>query len=439
MNKILLIAQREYITRVRNKTFLVSTFLLPIAMVLFIAGATFLGIKGRDLQRVAVNDPNNFFSSNLKNTSTITFDFPKDVDTNNYIKKGYTAILVFPKWVDKTSMNYVLRSPKQLGFDAKETIEKKIDKALEDKMLEQQGITPALLDSLRKAAPKTNMAEVTDDSGKSKIASSGLSLTIGYVCGILIYIMMFVYGAQVMRGVMEEKTNRIAEVIVSSVKPFQLMLGKIFGIGAVGLTQFLLWFVLIFALSSAAQLLIPNDIMQEVQQLQQTSTVGSAPALQTSETAQKIFSFQQTMGTANWPLIIGCFLFFFLAGYLFYAALFAAVGCMVNEDPQEAQSLMLPITMPIIFAFIIMQSAVQNPNSSLAFWGSIIPFTSPIVMMARIPSNPPLWQILLSMALLIGGFVATGWMAGKIYRTGILMYGKKGSWKEMMKWVFAKS
>ena len=439
MNKILLIAKREYITRVRNKTFLVSTFLLPIAMVLFIAGATFLGIKGRDLQRVAVNDPNNFFSSNLKNTSTITFDFPKDVDTNNYIKKGYTAILVFPKWVDKTSMNYVLRSPKQLGFDAKETIEKKIDKALEDKMLEQQGITPALLDSLRNAAPKTNMAEVTDDSGKSKIASSGLSYGIGYACGILIYIMMFVYGAQVMRGVMEEKTNRIAEVIVSSVKPFQLMLGKIFGIGAVGLTQFLLWFVLIFALSSAAQLLIPNDIMQEVQQLQQTSTVGSAPALQTSETAQKIFSFQQTMGTANWPLIIGCFLFFFLAGYLFYAALFAAVGCMVNEDPQEAQSLMLPITMPIIFAFIIMQSAVQNPNSSLAFWGSIIPFTSPIVMMARIPSNPPLWQILLSMALLVGGFVATGWMAGKIYRTGILMYGKKGSWKEMMKWVFAKS
>jgi ABC-2 type transport system permease protein len=179
--------------------------------------------------------------------------------------------------------------------------------------------------------------------------------------------------------------------------------------------------------------------MQEVQQLQQTSTVGSAPALQTSETAQKIFSFQQTMGTANWPLIIGCFLFFFLAGYLFYAALFAAVGCMVNEDPQEAQSLMLPITMPIIFAFIIMQSAVQNPNSSLAFWGSIIPFTSPIVMMARIPSNPPPEQILLSMALLVGGFVATGWMAGKIYRTGILMYGKKGSWKEMMKWVFAKS
>jgi ABC-2 type transport system permease protein len=339
----------------------------------------------------------------------------------------------------KTKFNYILRSPKQLGFTAKEDIEQKIDKALEDKMLQQQGITSNLLDSLRKAAPGAKMTELTDNSGESKTVSSGLSYGIGYACGILIYMMMFIYGAQVMRGVMEEKTNRIAEVIVSSVKPFQLMLGKIFGIGAVGLTQFLLWFVLIFALTSAVQLFIPKELLLEVQQMQQSGVPGTAAGAQTSEAAQKIYNFQQTMGTANWPMIIGCFLFYFLGGYLFYSALFASVGCMVNEDPQEAQSLMLPITMPIVFGFIIMQSAVQNPNSGLAFWGSMIPFTSPIVMMARIPSNPPLWQIGLSMALLIIGFIGTGYMAGKIYRTGILMYGKKGTWKEMMKWVFAKS
>jgi ABC-2 type transport system permease protein len=438
MNKIRLIALREYTTRVRNKTFLISTFLLPIVMVLFIAGAAFLGIQGRQKHNIAVTDPNNFFAANLKNTSTISFGFAQGVDTNNYVQKGYTAILVFPKLEGKQGLNYVLRSPKQMGFEAKEVIERKVSKALEDRMLQQQGITPGILDSLRNAAPEASLAEVTDDSGRGKIASSGLSYGIGYACGILIYIMMFVYGAQVMRGVMEEKTNRIAEVIVSSVKPFQLMLGKIFGIGAVGLTQFLLWFVLIFALSSVSQLFIPADVLKEIQQMQQSGIPAGAAGVQASATAQKIYSVQQTLGTANWAMIAGCFLFFFLAGYLFYAALFASVGCMVNEDPQEAQSLMLPITMPIIFAFIIMQSAVQNPDSKLAFWGSIIPFTSPIVMMARIPSHPPLWQILLSMSLLVGGFLATGWMAGKIYRTGILMYGKKGSWKEMMKWVVAK-
>ena len=218
------------------------------------------------------------------------------------------------------------------------------------------------------------------------------------------------------------------------------MMGKIIGIGAVGLTQFLLWMILIGGLAFAATLFIPENLIQEVQAMQQNNAMpgGFSGMGQASDQAQKIYDMQQTMGTLPWAKIILYFLFYFLGGYLFYAALFASVGCMVNEDPQEAQSLMLPITMPIVFGFIIMQGAIQNPNSTIAFWGSIIPFTSPIVMMARIPSDPPMWQILLSMAMLIGGFLGTGWMAGKIYRTGILMYGKKGSWKQMMKWVFAK-
>ena len=438
MSKIGLVAKREYMTRVRNKTFLVSTFLLPLVFVLFIAGAVFLSIKGRDNHKVAVVDQDGYFKSVLKSSGTITFEFPQGIDTSNYESKGYSDILIFPKWDGKSSLNYTLRSPKQIGSSAKDAIENKVEKAIEDKILLMNGLSNKMLDSLRDASPKANLNEVSSSNGETKKVNSGLASGIGFACGILIYMMMFIYGAQVMRGVMEEKTNRIAEVIVSSVKPFQLMLGKIFGIGAVGLTQFLMWFILIFILGTVLQLFVPAHIMSEVQQLQQSGVPGTGAGIQASEAAQKIFDVKQTMSTAPWAKIIFCFVFYFLGGFLFYAALFASVGCMVNEDPQEAQSLMLPITMPIIFSFIIMQSTIQNPNSSLAFWGSIIPFSSPIVMMARIPSDPPFWQIALSMALLVLGFIATGWMAGKIYRIGILMYGKKGSWKEMMKWVFAK-
>ena len=439
MNKIWLIVKREYSTRVRNKMFLISTFLLPVILVLFIAGATYLSIKGKDLQKIAVYDPNGYFKDALKSSESVKFDFTTGVDTSNYEKKGYTGILVIPNWDGKQELEYKLRSPRQLGISTKQTIEKRINDAVQDKVLEQKGFTSKTLDSLRDASPKTRLKELSGNSGESKQINSALSWGVGFGSGMLIYLMMFIYGAAVMRGVMEEKTNRIAEVIVSSVKPFQLMMGKIIGIGAVGLTQFLLWMILIIGLFAASRLFISAEVLREVQQMQQSSNMGGAGMANASEQAQQYFKFQQTMGSAPWTLILCCFVFYFLGGYLFYAALFASVGCMVNEDPQEAQSLMLPITMPIVFGFIIMQSAIQNPNSSLAFWGSMIPFTSPIVMMARIPSEPPAWQILLSMGILIAGFLFTGWMAGKIYRTGILMYGKKGSWKQMMKWVFAKS
>jgi ABC-2 type transport system permease protein len=267
-----------------------------------------------------------------------------------------------------------------------------------------------------------------------------LASAIGYGCGILIYITMLIYGMMVMRGVMEEKTNRIAEVIVSSVKPFQLMMGKIIGIGAVGITQFILWIVLILVLSTAAQSFVSHDTMEQVQQLQQNN--GMMPgggAMQANEAAQKMYNIKHTMSTANWPVIIGCFIFYFIGGYLFYAALFAAVGSVV-EDAQGSPSLTMPITMPIIISFFIMTSAIQTPDGPLAVWASIIPFSSPIVMMARIaygiPGTVPYWQLAASMLSLIIGFLFTTWLAGKIYRTGILLYGKKTNWKDMIKWAF---
>lgn len=238
-----------------------------------------------------------------------------------------------------------------------------------------------------------------------------------------------------MRGVMEEKMNRVAEVIVSSCKPFQLMMGKIIGIAGVGITQLLLWILLIIVLISSLQFFLPADTLQQVQDAQQ----NMPGAAQNNTVALSIMKTKNTfVNDVPWLLILGCFLFYFLGGYLFYAALFAAIGSVVNEDPQEAQSLMLPVTMPIIFGFIILSSSADNPDSPAAFWASLIPFTSPIVMMGRIahgvPEAVPVWQLLLSMALLIVGFLFTTWFAGKVYRTGILLYGKKPSWKEMIKW-----
>lgn len=246
-----------------------------------------------------------------------------------------------------------------------------------------------------------------------------------------------------MRGVMEEKTTRIAEVIVSSVRPTQLMMGKIIGIGAVGVTQFILWILLIFILSNVLGMLIPPELMAQAGQAGNPTVVAGMASPANNGAIKAIAEAQQTLSAVNWLLIIGCFLFYFIFGYLFYAALFAAVGSAVNEDPQDAQSLMFPITMPIILAIIIMINAITQPESSLATWSSMIPFFSPIVMMARIPfgvpGTVPYWQLGLSMALLVAGFLFTTWLSAKIYRTAILMYGKKVTPKEFWKWAFKKS
>ena len=276
-------------------------------------------------------------------------------------------------------------------------------------------------------AADVNIENTIDTKEGGKKSEAILAYGVSFACGILIYMMMIIYGTQVMRGVMEEKTNRIAEVIISSVKPFQLMMGKILGIGAVGLTQFAIWIVLVFMMQMALPLIFPDML----QQLNSSAEMGGKAAMAASI----------TQGFASLPLLkIGVsFLFYFLAGYLTYASLFAAVGSVVSEDQQEAQQLMFPILMPIILGFVIMTKAINEPNSSLAVFGSLFPLTSPIVMMGRITYEIPAWQMILSVLLLIACFLFFTWITGKIYRTGILMYGKKPSWKEMIKWAFKKS
>lgn len=444
MNKTILIIQREYLTRVKNKRFILTTILMPLLIVGFIAVSTILAIKGKDSHKIAVVDDNGFFKGTIKNTKQLVFEFPSGVDTTNYLAKGYTDIILLPGFKSGEKMNYTIRSQKRISITTEDAISNSINAAIEDKMLQDAGINKLQLDSIHKQSQYAELKAVEENGGDVKETNAALSYGVGFGSGMLIYITMFIYGAMVMRGVMEEKTNRIAEVMISSVRPFQLMMGKIIGIGAVGLTQFLMWVILIIGLTTVAQAFIPHDVMEQVKNLQQAN--GQMPGgglMKSGEAAQQIYNVQHTLTTANWPVIIGCFVFYFLGGYLFYAALFAAVGSVVNEDPQDAQSLMLPITMPIIFSFIIMSNAVQDPNTSIAVWASIIPFSSPMVMMARIaygiPGTVPYWQLGLSMVSLIGGFLLTTWLSGKIYRTGILMYGKKVSWKEMGKWAFRKN
>src|SRR6478736_511924 len=442
MSKISLIIQREYFSRVRSRSFILTTFLTPLLFVLLIFGASFLSIKGKEQLKVAVIDENGFFKDRLKGNDDVQFYFPAGVDTSNYLSKGYSALLNITKIDSSKQQTFYVRSQKAIGIGASQTIEDKIDAVVEDNMLQQSGIMRNQLDSIHKNSHIAKIVSLEENEGATKESNQVLASVIGYVSGTLIYIVLLIYGMMVLRGVMEEKTNRIAEVVVSSVKPFELMMGKIVGIGAVGLTQFLMWIVLIIVLFTGAKAFIPDETMQQVQALQQQNGVMQNNAMQVSEGAKFIFNAQHTLSTANWPLITFCFIFYFLGGYLFYASLFAAVGC-VTEDVQSSQSLTLPITMPVIFSFIIGTNAVQVPDSGLAIWASIIPFSSPIVMMCRIaygvPGTIPYWQLITSMVALVAGFLITTWLAGKIYRTGILMYGKKTSWKEMLKWAMRKS
>lgn len=438
MDKIILIFKREYITRVRNKTFLLSTFLLPIVMILFIFGSAFFAVSGKNAHRkiAVLNDPG-YFKGNLHTDSgRLDFRFEPGIDTLNYVTKGYDAVLELSR--DSNARRFTVYSAKQLGMEAKSDIEDRLNEAYENYLLQKSGIQKAVLDSISKTSASMFRIDnrVRNEKGKTEEVNATVNYVVGFVSGILIYITMFIFGAMVMRGVMEEKTNRIAEVMVSSVKPFQLMMGKILGIAAVGLTQFLLWVILIMSLSTLATALVPHEILAQAGQANQHLPPGMSG---NAEAYAKLAQVSHVMGQVNWVKVIGCFVFYFLGGYLFYAALFAAIGSTINEDPQEAQSLMLPITMPIIFGFIILSSNMETPDSPVMVWASMIPFTSPIVMMGRIPTGVPTYQLIISMILLVAGFLFTTWLAGKIYRTGILMYGKKASWKEMMKWAFRKS
>jgi ABC-2 type transport system permease protein len=436
MSKTFIVARREFLSRVQKKTFLLTTILLPIIIFGFYAMIIYFSVKTDTALKIAVADRANLFNGNIDNQdSEMSFEFVPN-QTDEALKQklkteAYDAFVSVP--ADATLMesgDLKLISGKAMGMITQSKIERRINASLENKRLIALNISQSTLDSI-KSKGNINFTTIDGDVEKQNVA--GIAYIVGMISGFLIYLVLFIYGTMVMRGVMEEKTNRIAEVIVSSVKPFQLMMGKITGIGAVGLLQFIIWGVLVLSLQLLLPLIFPGAI-------DQMAGEGAAAGAQVNEAAKTsmIAGLMDSLREINIGFIFLCFLFYFLGGYLLYSSLFAAVGSAVNEDPQDAQSLMLPITFPIIFGIVIMMKAVNDPNSGLALFGSLFPLTSPIVMMGRLPYGVPGWQLALSAALLIGGFVGTTWVAAKIYRTGILMYGKKVTWKEMWKWTLRK-
>lgn len=444
MSKIWLVIKREYLTRVKNKTFILSTFLTPLLFAGLIGIIVFITVKNTDKEKIAILDNSGVFTKATDSIKAVQLRLNPTVDSLNYDKSGYTALLVAPHQGINQGNNWRLYSKKSLPVSAVNAIEDRIRKGVENNMLMAQfHVNNENIDSIREQAHQLQLEEKRLGAGNNdRNGSSVVAYIVGYGASFLIYITLFIYGAMVMRGVMEEKTNRIAEVIISSVKPFDLMMGKIIGIGAVGLTQFFMWIILITVFSSIIGAFIPHDVMMQVNEVNK-GVPGMQMSMQGSEAMMALGKISHELSSVNWLLITICFVFYFLFGYLFYAALFAAVGSSVNEDPQDAQSLMFPVTMPIILAIVIMINAITHPDSSLATWSSIIPFFSPIVMMARIPfgvpGTVPYWQLASSMILLILGFLGTTWLSAKIYRTGILLYGKKVTWKEMWKWAFRKS
>jgi len=427
MRKTFLIIKREYMTRVRKKTFIIGTLLFPILYLLLIFGTGYIAEKSRQQLKIAVLDSSGFFTSqklNFQNQADqssimdlVKTDAGKAYD---YDASGYDALLIIPalKWETAAPSNLVLKANKSYGAAVESAVEAKVNRIWDEVKNENLGI-----DAGKRQILALNRIQVKAVNEKDEKMDAGLSSGIGMACGFLIYFIILIYGSQVMMGVMEEKTNRIAEIIVSSVKPFQMMLGKIIGIGLVALTQFLLWIAFVFVIYNVTANLTGS---------------GSGGAAN-----QIVGSIQTIFTSVNLPLTLFCFAFYFLGGFFFYSSIYGAIGSAINEDVREAQSLSFPVTMLVIISIVLMTTAVNDPTGPIAVWGSIIPLSSPIVMMARIPygvpGTVPVWQLALSMGLLIAGFVFTTWFAAKIYRTGILMYGKKTSWKEMLRWAFRKN
>lgn len=440
MHKTWLIIQREYLSRVKKKSFIILTLLIPVIIAAFIGLQIFLAMGGnKETQHIAVIDESGLFSGKLKDGQQLFFTFLKDEEPQTYVtqyeKAGYNGLLVIPKFNLNNPNGFVYYSKHQLGLGPYAYITDQLNNVIEDQRMIAAGIDKQKLDQVK--ADVSLLQPGIAASGESKSSSeyaTYASTAVGYICGFLIYFVLLIYGTQVMRGVAEEKTNRIAEVLVSSVKPFQMMIGKVVGIAGVGLTQFLIWLILglvaFFALGSLAPSLAHHA--GNIQQMQQMGNAGNAQVAEAFSKAKDVLLLLPVTE------IILCFLFFFLGGYLIYAALFAAVGSAVDQDMTESQALTLPITMPLIISFLIMFNAIQQPNSPLAVFCSIFPLSSPLVMMARIPFGVPWWQLGLSIIVLILGILVTIWMAGKIYRTGILMYGKKVTLKELGRWAFRK-
>ena len=420
MRKIWLIIKREYLVRVRKKAFIVMTIVGPLLMAALMIVPTYLANETQELRTIAIAEDNFEFTNQIEDTDFLHFSkIPTEeaiLLRNDFSESNYYALLYIE------GDNFTLYSNQQISLSVSKAIENQLEQIIEHQKLKAAGIDLTILSEAQSTVHITT--KIITEDGSTTNSQAEASMGIGFICGILIYMFIFMYGTMVMRGVIEEKTSRIVEVIISSVKPFQLMMGKILGVALVGLTQFALWILLTIAIASVAELMFmdASSLTTELDSTQQSVLLSELSNL---------------TGGINLVQIFISFIFYFLAGYLMYSSLFAAVGSAVDAE-SDTQQFVLPITIPLILAFILIQPIMENPDGPLAFWMSIIPFTSPVIMMVRLPFGVANWELTLSMGILILSFVLTTYLAGKIYRTGILMYGKKTSYKELWKWLSYK-
>ena len=453
------VISREYTTRVKKKSFLVTTFVVPILFAAMMV-VVFL-IMGNTKERkmdVAVVDQSGIVMSHLESGDRVTYtDYSSEVpDSIKAHLKDYgkdALVVVSPLDSVKKTVSVQAYSKDPLGVEFTGGLSRKVDDAVEEYRIAQYGIDnlPQIMEDVKS---NVKVSEYTlDESGKESVSESGIYMIVSMLLGIIIWMFIMMFGGQVMSSVIEEKSSRVVEVLISSVKAVDLMFGKIIGIALVALTQFLLWIVLTVILTSAASMFMGKDMLKSFSGDPQmmAQTVGMTPeqmeaiggvVAATDTTATEAINSQpdglqtvmSTLSNIPWTKLIISFLIFFILGYLLYASLYAAIGSAV-ESVEDTQQLQMPITIPLMIAYLVILMAFQNPDSPVVVWTSMIPFTSPIVMLARIPYGVPMWQLVLSIALLFFTFVGCAWLSAKIYKVGILMFGKKSTFKDLWKWL----
>jgi ABC-2 type transport system permease protein len=438
MNKIFLIIQREYLVRVRKPIFIIMTLLGPLLMCLPYALTFYFLTRETEVKNIMLLDESGLMGDTLKGTKSLKLNMLKQVNlpqAKEIFKNSNEYALVYVPKMDLKNLGKVeIFTKKNISIEVQEKIKDLLSQELERQRYLQAGVNKEMLKNLEvNLAIKASMLE--GDTEKS--SSAAANAAIGFGGAFFLYILLFIYGVQVMRGVLEEKTSRIMEVIVSSVKPFQLMMGKIIGIGLVGLTQFLVWILLATLLTTGISYLYKDKLVEKAK-TEQAKNQNLSTITQPSTTTPKLSSPLDFLASMNVPLLIGGFLFYFLGGYFLYSSLFAAIGSAADAET-DTQQFMFPVTIPIVVSFIAAQFVIREPDGPVAFWLSMIPLTSPIIMMVRLPFNPEWWELALSMVLLVAGFIGTTWLAARIYRVGVLMYGKKPTYKELVKWISYRS
>lgn len=438
MNKILLIIQREYITRVLKKSFWISSLLAPVLITAIYAIPIWLAMKDKEVKRVEILDLSGLWKKSDLVDKEVAFVFTSGKEQElkmAFASKGFDAFVAIPEDVLVNPIGIHIYSAKNIGMSLKESVEKLIQNKVRQELLLKAGISSKIYESTQIDIDSKTITVSND--GKETSSSSGGAMILAGIMGFVLYFTLLLYGSQVMNGVIEEKSSRIIEVIISSVKPYQLLLGKIIGVGLVGLTQFLLWIFLTIGLTQITGKFYGEKVKNNLTQIQKVDSEKQSKVITKSDEGSPMSEVTKVLESTNIPMIIAAFLFYFFVGYMLYSSLFAAIGSAV-ESATEAQQFTFIVMIPIILSFLMAQYTIQDPDSNIAFWASMIPFTSPINMMVRLPYGVPGWELILSMTLLVLGFLGCSWVSARIYRVGILMYGKKVTWKELGKWLFYK-